>query len=197
MHNAPIVLIGAGGHAKSVMAVLQVEPRRLVVAGEDESFVATYAGERVVVTVGYVGQGAPETSVRRKVIDFYIRMGVTFGTVIASSALVMPSASVGEGTVVLARAVVNAEARVGCHCVLNTGVIVEHEVELGENVNLAPGAIVLGAAKIGSNAFIGAGAIVAQGVSIGENVIVGAGAFVRADIIESGVYVGNPLRKIR
>lgn len=197
MWKEPTVLIGPGGHAKSVGAALAVPARRLVAEGEDEAFVSSYMGEPIIVTVGYVGIGAPEMSVRRKVLDYYVRAGVTFGTAVASSAVVVSSAEIGEGSAVLARAVVNADAKIGRHCILNTGVIVEHDVELGENVGLAPGAIILGAAKIGANTFVGAGAIVAQGVTICSNTVIGAGAFVRHDIFESGVYVGNPLRRVR
>lgn len=192
-----IVFVGAGGHAKSVRAALGVEPRRLISAGEDESFVAEYAGEEVVITVGYVGRGSAETSVRRKVIDFYEKAGVKFGRVIAPSSIVMASAEIGEGAVVLSRTVVNVDAKVGRHAVVNTGAVIEHDVELGENVNVAPGAIVLGGAKIGANVFIGAGAIIAQEVSVCANAVIGAGALVRSDIVESGVYVGNPVRRIR
>lgn len=197
MWNEPTVLIGVGGHAKSVAAVMQSVPYRLLQAGDDGAFVADYSGENVVVTIGYVGDGAPESSARRRVIDFYERAGVSFGTVVASSAIVAPSATIADGSVVLARAVVNADADVGRHCVINTGAIVEHDVVLGKNVNLAPGAIVLGAAKIGENTFVGAGAVVAQEVFVCSNVVIGVGSFVRRDVVESGVYCGNPLRRIR
>jgi len=197
MANSPTVLVGAGGHAKSVRAVMRENPARLVVAGEDESFLAGYAGDPVVVTVGYVGEGNPAESVRRRVIDLYERHGVLFGTVVAASAIVAEDVRIEAGAVVLNRAVVNAGACIGRHAVVNTGALIEHDVILNENVNVAPGAIVLGGATLGDNVFIGAGAIVRQGVRIAANVVVGMGAVVTQDITEHGTYVGNPARRIR
>jgi len=194
--DKPIVLVGAGGHARSVENVMRTKPVRLVAAGEDESYIADYQGENVVITVGCVGEGAPETSIRRKVIDRYTKGGVTFGSIVADNASIAGDVVLGEGSVVLQRAVVNAGAKIGRHAVINTGVIIEHDVVLGENVNIAPGAIVLGGASIGDNSFIGAGAIVRQGAQVAANVIVGMGAMVTKDIVESGTYVGSPARRI-
>jgi len=43
---------------------------------------------------------------------------------------------------------------------------------------------------------IGVGSTIIQGISIISNVLLGAGSIVYKDITASGVYVGNPLRKI-
>lgn len=49
---------------------------------------------------------------------------------------------------------------------------------------------------IGNNVSIGTNATVLP-VRICDNVVIGAGAVVSKDIVESGVYAGNPARKIR
>ena len=49
---------------------------------------------------------------------------------------------------------------------------------------------------IGNNVSLGTNATILP-VSICENVVVGAGAVVTKNIKESGIYVGNPARKIR
>jgi acetyltransferase-like isoleucine patch superfamily enzyme len=49
---------------------------------------------------------------------------------------------------------------------------------------------------IGNNVSIGTNATILP-VTIANNVVIGAGAVVTSDIIEPGVYVGNPARKIR
>lgn len=50
--------------------------------------------------------------------------------------------------------------------------------------------------NIGNNVSIGSNATILP-VVICDNVVIGAGAVVTKDISESGVYVGNPARKIR
>lgn len=50
--------------------------------------------------------------------------------------------------------------------------------------------------KVGSNVSIGTNATILP-VTITDNVIIGAGSIVTKDILESGVYAGNPARKLR
>lgn len=51
--------------------------------------------------------------------------------------------------------------------------------------------------KIGNNVFIGANVTILPGVSIVSNCVIGAGSIVNKDIYISGVYVGNPVVKIK
>ncbi|WP_341659358.1 acyltransferase [Vibrio sp.] len=50
---------------------------------------------------------------------------------------------------------------------------------------------------IGNDCWIGARAIILPGVSITDRVIVGAGSVVTKSISESGIYAGNPAKKIK
>lgn len=50
---------------------------------------------------------------------------------------------------------------------------------------------------IGNNVFIGYNTIVLPGTHICDNVVIGAGSVITKDILESGVYVGNPARRIK
>lgn len=54
----------------------------------------------------------------------------------------------------------------------------------------------IGKIEIGNNVFIGAGATILYDVKICDNIIIGAGALVNSDLLESGVYVGIPAKKI-
>lgn len=55
---------------------------------------------------------------------------------------------------------------------------------------------VCGNCRIGDGVFLGAGATVIEQIQIGPGVVVGAGATVVKDLIEPGVYVGTPARRI-
>jgi len=50
--------------------------------------------------------------------------------------------------------------------------------------------------KIGYGAIIGSMASIVAGISIGDNVIIGANGVVTKNIMDSAIYVGNPLRKM-
>lgn len=49
---------------------------------------------------------------------------------------------------------------------------------------------------IGNNVLIGANVYIGPGISICDNVVVGANSVIHKSITESGVYSGNPVRKI-
>ena len=74
---------------------------------------------------------------------------------------------------------------------------VHHETNIGINTHIAPGTTICGRCRIGDNVFIGAGCVIKDNIKIVDNVIIGAGAVVIKDIVERGVYVGVPARKIK
>ena len=50
--------------------------------------------------------------------------------------------------------------------------------------------------RIGYGVIIGSHTNLSAGLSIGDNVVIGYGSVVTKDILEKGVYVGNPLRRL-
>ena len=50
---------------------------------------------------------------------------------------------------------------------------------------------------IGNNTYVGAGSKIAGGVELGNDITIGALAFVKTTILDSGIYVGTPVRKIK
>jgi maltose O-acetyltransferase len=50
--------------------------------------------------------------------------------------------------------------------------------------------------SIGNNVWIGTNVVITHGVAICDNVVVGANTVVTRSIIEPGVYVGSPMRKV-
>lgn len=77
---------------------------------------------------------------------------------------------------------------VGHHC--NVG----HNCYLGENTVLASGVMLGGSSRVGKNCMIGMGAIIRNKVSIVDDVIIGMGSLVVSDIMNPGIYIGNPAR---
>ena len=68
---------------------------------------------------------------------------------------------------------------------------------IGNNCHIAPNSTICGRVQISNNVFIGAGVVIIDKVKICEQVTIGAGSLVLKDITEPGVYVGNPIRKIK
>jgi sugar O-acyltransferase (sialic acid O-acetyltransferase NeuD family) len=110
------------------------------------------------------------------------------------SAVVSPTARVGDGSVVCALCAINPEARVGCAAIINTGAIVEHDCTVDDGVHLSPGAVLCGTVSVGARSWIGAASVVIQGRCVGRDSIVGAGAVVVHDVPDGVVVFGNPAR---
>lgn len=201
----PIILIGGGGHCKSVIEAAESSHRRILgvldmpenvgkkifdytVIGTDEDISKFAAQAEFVVTVGQI-----KSSLRRREIAKKIEAaGGVLGVVVASTANVSRHAILGQGTVVLHGAMVNAGAVIGNNCIINTLANVEHDVVVGSYSHISTGAMVNGNCSVGSDTFVGSQSVVLNGVKICENCVIAAGAFVNKSITVSGIYVGNP-----
>lgn len=123
--------------------------------------------------------------------------GARWATLRHSSAVIMPSAEVGEGTVAFAHSLVHTGARIGRHVIINSGALIEHDSEVGDGVSVSPGVSMGGRVRIARGAFISTGVTIAPRLSIGAGTIVGAGAVVAEDLPDGVLAYGVPARVIR
>lgn len=196
-------LVGAGGHARVLHDVLVRSGDRVVaVSGEargpdwdvpvlaDDDDLA----ELVARTGAAVALGVGDDSRRVGLLRWAQRVDVALPPVVASTATVAPSATLGAGTVVLEHGHVGPSARLGRAVVVNTAAVVEHDAVVGDGSHIAPGAVLLGAVEVGSGSLVGSGARVLPGVRVGSRVVVGAGAVVVTDVPDDTVVAGVPAR---
>lgn len=214
MKKTPVIGLGAGGHARVVMEMLESsglyevaglldQDRSLhgsVVGGVsvlgDDELLGDMSGRGIghfFVGLGSTGRMSP----RRELFDKAVSAGLSPVSVVHRSAVVSPSASIGDGATIMAGAVINAAAIIGANVIVNTGAVIEHDCSLEDHVHVATGACLAGAVKVGGMTHIGAGATVIQNVTIGEGAIVGAGAVVISDVPDRALVVGVPAGKRR
>ena len=202
----PLILIGGGGHCKSVIEVAEstgyeikgildmpdevgkeVLPGHKVIGTDDE--IPQYVEEcDFIITVGFIKNPA----LRIKLYNKVKAAGGRLATIIASTAHVSKYAELGEGTVIMHQAFVNAGAKIGDNCIINTFVNIEHDAEVGNQCHISTGTMVNGECKIGENCFIGSQSVCANCIEIASDIIVGAGSVVRKSIRMKGIYAGNP-----
>lgn len=202
----PLILIGGGGHCKSVIEVAEsagyeikgildmpdevgkeVLPGHKVIGTDDE--IPQYVEEcDFVITIGFIKNPA----LRIKLYNKVKAAGGRLATIIASTAHVSKYAELGEGTVIMHHAFVNAGAKIGDNCIINTFVNIEHDAEVGNQCHISTGTMVNGECKIGENCFIGSQSVCANCIEIASDIIVGAGSVVRKSIRMKGIYAGNP-----
>lgn len=202
----PLILIGGGGHCKSVIEVAEsagyeikgildmpdevgkdVLPGHKVIGTDDE--IPQYVEEcDFIITVGFIKNPV----LRIKLYNKVKAAGGRLATIIASTAHVSKYAELGEGTVIMHHAFVNAGAKIGDNCIINTFVNIEHDAEVGNQCHISTGTMVNGECKIGENCFIGSQSVCANCIEISSDIIVGAGSVVRKSIRMKGIYAGNP-----
>lgn len=207
-----IILIGGGGHAKSLLGAMLraglsvsgiveadagmvgLNVLGIPVIGTDADLpkIKSDKDPGAIVALGSTG----DNSQREKVFVQLKELGFEFPVFVAASAVVSAEVELASGTVVLEGAVVNAASRVGENCIINTGAIIEHDCTVGDHVHVCPGATISGGCIIGDGAFIGAGATVIQGITIGAGAMVAAGAVVIRDVPEGKMVAGSPAREI-
>ena len=202
----PLILIGGGGHCKSVIEVAESAGYEIkgILDMPDEVGKEVLPGHQVigtdaeipqyvedcdfVITVGFIKNPALRIKLYNKVKD----AGGKLATIIASTAHVSKYAELGDGTVIMHNAFVNADAKIGDNCIINTFVNIEHDAQIGNQCHISTGTMVNGECKIGENCFIGSQSVCANCIEIASDIIVGAGSLVRKSIRVKGIYAGNP-----
>lgn len=190
------VVLGAGGHARSVRDVLmRLNDDVVAISGQpsggwssslsivssDVEAVEFARTEGCSLALG-VGENSLRRRVHRRLLDPELQ------SIVAQTATVSVDADLGPGTVVLEHAHVGPSSRLGAGVIVNTGAVVEHDCRVGDFAHVAPRAVVLGGVTVGSGTLVGAGAVVLPGIEVGEECVIGAGAVVTTNI-ESGVTV--------
>jgi len=210
--NKPVIVIGAGGHARVLISSLKASRREISgildpdvkligqtiagipVLGNDET-ISNYAPDSVELVNGI---GSVATLEKRKAIYMKFKnAGYSFARVVHPSAAVMEDVQLGEGVQIMAGAVVQTGCTIGNNAVINTGALIDHDCIIGAHVHIAPGAVLSGGVAIGEMSHIGAAATIIQGIKIAERVVVGAGAVAIKDITTGKKVAGNPAKDIQ
>ncbi len=205
------VIIGAGGHGRVVLDIMQHEGRHEVVGFLDSNpdlhgrlmdgvevlgpiqrltGLKEQGVQGAIVAVGHNGT-------RRSFGEQVQRLGHELVSAIHPSANIANNVSMGRGVVVAAGALVCAHCQIGDGVILNTGCLVDHETMIGTACHLCPGVKIAGRVTIESGAFVGIGATVIQHVRVGHDSVIGAGAVVLKDVPPMSTVVGLPAREIK
>lgn len=180
MGNRPLILLGGGGHCKSVIDVAECAGYTILgildrpeevgkqvlgyeVIGVDADMVKYADKADFVVTVGQIKSPALRIKLHQMLED----AGCKLATIISPLAHVSKYATIGEGTVVMHQAVINADAKVGKGCIINTFANIEHDAEIGDFCHISTGVMVNGGARIADGTFVGSQSTVNQMVNVG------------------------------
>ena len=194
MSKPSLILIGAGGHARACIDVIEQSDtfdiagligkvdelnRKClgypVIATDNDFSDLAKQYEYALITVGQVKSAL----VRQRLYDQALKIGFKLPTIISPTAHVSRHAVVGDGSVVMHGSTVNAGAKVGNNCIINTHALIEHDAIVADHCHISTGALVNGAANIGYGSFVGSGSVIKQGITLGNNCVVGMGIAIR------------------
>lgn len=210
--SLPVIVLGAGGHAKvlidtllacSVKVIGFTDPdsgksEKTIMGLQwlgDDDLILEYPPSSIYLVNGVGSVGS--TSHRRQIYDKFKYMGYAFASVIHPSVIIASGVRLSEGVQIMAGATIQVDSHIGQNTIINTRASVDHDCIIGSHVHLAPGVTLSGGVQVDDGVHIGSGATVIQGMRIGQNSIIGAGSLIIKNVPEGAMAVGVPARVMK
>jgi sugar O-acyltransferase (sialic acid O-acetyltransferase NeuD family) len=202
-----IILIGGGGHCKSVIEVIEsgnaftiegiLDIKEKVgqsiynypVIGSDED-IADFIKKGIAlhITIGHI----KSNHARVKLFQQIKSLNGYLPFIKASTAYISKHAAIGEGSIIMHQAFINSSAAIGVNTIINTGAVIEHDVKIKDHCHISTGAFINGECTIESNCFIGSNTTLIQGIQVEKNCLIAAGSVLTKNTVASSLYAGNP-----
>lgn len=169
MNKSRLLVVGAGGHGRSVAEAAELTGQFEVVGFLDDSLpvgepvlgvavlgpVASMDHHRATADQAIVAIG--NSAVREKLMQQLAEASFEWATVVHPRAIVSPSAVLGAGSAVMAGAIVGTEARLGVGAIVNCGAVVDHHAKVEDYGHLGVNASMEGGTLLGRSAWMQAG----------------------------------------
>lgn len=209
MENKKLLLLGGGGHCKSIISSLNknefnevgiIDPELKngseimgvkVIENDDDLFHLKSLGFcYAFISLGSIG----DTDLRKILFNKVVNLGFKMVNIIDESASIDKTVSLGKGIFIGKKAIVNAETILEDGCIVNSGSIIEHECHIGKFSHVAPGAVICGNCYIDNDVHIGANSSIKQGITIEEGAMIGMGSVVIKNVMKEMKIYGNPVK---
>ena len=176
-----ILLVGGGGHCKSVIDVIEAENKYeiagiidkeellgqkvlgyAVIGCDDdlEKLFETY--KYAVVTVGQIRSNALKIKLFNSLKD----IGYILPVIISPLAYVSKHSNIDEGTVVMHQALINANVNIGKNCIINTKALIEHDCKVEDNCHISTASVLNGGVIVKEGTFFGSNTTSREGIEI-------------------------------
>ncbi|MEA1988467.1 MAG: NeuD/PglB/VioB family sugar acetyltransferase [Pseudomonadota bacterium] len=189
-----LLLIGAGGHCKACIDVIEQigEWQIAGIIDRKDSGVKEVLGYPVIgcdddlaelkkqyeyafVTVGQIRSA----DLKMKLFNQLKTIGFKQPGLVSPLAYVSKHATIGEGTIVMHYSIVNAAAKVGDNCIINSKALIEHDAVVESHCHISTVATINGGVIVGGQSFIGSHATTKQTITIPPKSFIKAGIVVK------------------
>ena len=177
-----IILIGGGGHCKSVIDVIEQEgkfkivgivdkPELLgckvlgysVIGNDDDLSGLAKKYQYALITVGQI----KSPDLRIELFSLASKSGFLLPSIISPRAYVSKHAVVGKGTIVMHDELINVNAKIGENCIINSKALIEHDAVIENHCHISTGSIINGGAIVKCHTFFGSNATSREYMKVG------------------------------
>ena len=199
-----LCILGAGGHGRVIADIAQLLNRyeeifflddnevnfnNVHIKGKISDYFKYLNLAEFIVAIG-------DNLIRKNMIEMLLRDNAIITSLIHPNSCIAKDVHIGIGTVIMPECVINTGAYIERGVILNTCSSVDHDCYIGEFSHIAVGAHLCGTVHLGKQCMVGAGSTIINNIDICEKCIFGAGSVVVNSILEQGVYIGVPAKKI-
>jgi len=176
-----VILVGGGGHCKSVIDVIE-QQNRYKIAGiidKKELIGSKILGYEIIgcdddlkelrrqiphaiVTVGHV----KSNRIRVKLFNLLKELKFDTPTIISPHAYISKHAILDEGSVVMHHALINSDVKIGKNCIINSKALIEHDAVIGDNCHISTASVINGGVVVRKNSFIGSNSVIKEYVEV-------------------------------
>ncbi len=173
MKKEKIVLVGGGGHCRSVIDVIEQENRfeiigivdkkefigndilgYKIIACDDELKTIKDSCQNALITVGQI----TSNKIRVKLFEQLKQLGFHLPIIVSPLAYISKHSFVDEGTIVMHHALINANAKIGKNCIINSKALIEHDAIIEDNCHISTASVLNGGVVVKENTFFGSNA---------------------------------------
>jgi len=194
-----LIIIGAGGHGKSVAWVAKSTNKWKNIFFLDDniknSLVLGNFQDRLKFKNDDFFIGIGNNTLRKKIFKILKSEKYSLPSIISPSSDTT-IAKIGSGSIVMNHCFINVDTIIGECVIVNNNVVIEHDCKIESFCHVSPSVTIGGGTSVKNSSWIGLGSNLIQGLTICANVTIGAGAVVTSSINKKGTYVGIPARQI-
>lgn len=206
-----VIIVGASGFGREVLYTIgeinRVSPTYCVKGFIDDNLSALDGFDLEYKVLGKISGWVPnredryvlaiaDPKTKEKVIPNLKEKGALFETIIAPTASVADSATLGEGVVVFGYSGISVNVKIGNFVFFNAMDGIGHDTVIGDYCSFGPKVCISGHTKIGKCVNFGALSSTYPGITIGDYAVVGMNSAAIKQVKPNTTVIGVPAKKI-